>query len=85
MVVSFDSGGAGTLEAADLAKSHDHEFIRRGLPCEDAKARQIQQMGRLQFQIARIHGTESEGKVLPEDRQASFTIALDFRPCGFVP
>src|SRR5258708_4971910 len=47
IVVSADSGGAGTLEAADLVQSGiatrvavftdppsetDHEFIRRGLP-----------------------------------------------------
>src|SRR5437899_11040649 len=51
IVMSPDSGGAGALEAADLVKSgiatrvavftdppsgEDHEFIRRGLPYEDA-------------------------------------------------
>ena len=52
-------GGAGALEAADLVQSgiatrgavfadppsgEDHEFIRRGLPYEDAAARQIDQL-----------------------------------------
>jgi hypothetical protein len=59
IVVSPDSGGAGTLEAADLVQSgiatrvavfadppsgEDHEFIRRGLPYEDGAARQIRQL-----------------------------------------
>ena len=59
IVVSLDSGGAGALEAADLVQigiatrvavftdppnGEDHEFIRRGLPYEDASARQIRQL-----------------------------------------
>jgi len=59
IVLSLDSGGAGALEAADLVQSgiatrvavyadppsgEDHEFIRRGLPYEDAAARQIDQL-----------------------------------------
>src|SRR5258708_25032927 len=59
IVVSLDSGGAGALEVADLVQSgiathvavftdppsgEDHEFIRRGLPYEDASARQIRQL-----------------------------------------
>ena len=59
IVISSDSGGAGTLEAADLVQSgiatrvavfadppsgDDHEFIRRGLPYEDRAARQIRQL-----------------------------------------
>src|SRR5258705_9580623 len=59
IVVSPDSGGLGTLEAADLVQSgiatrvavfadppsgEDHEFIRRGLPYEDGAARQIRQL-----------------------------------------
>ena len=59
IIVSLDSGGAGALEAADLVQSgianrvavfidppsgEDHEFIRRGLPYEDAGARQIRQL-----------------------------------------
>jgi hypothetical protein len=84
IVLSLDSGGAGALEAADLVKSGiskrvavftdppsgvDHEFIRRGLPYEDAGARQIRQLKSLGVtdvvQIAKINGTESEGQVLP--------------------
>jgi hypothetical protein len=59
IVISPDSGGAATLEAADLVQSgiatrvavfadppsgEDHEFIRRGLPYEDGAARQIRQL-----------------------------------------
>lgn len=59
IVVSSDSGGAGTLEAADLVRAgiamrvavfddppsgEDFEFIRRGLPYEDQGARQIRQL-----------------------------------------
>src|SRR4051794_23761631 len=59
IVVSIDSGGAGALEAADLVQNgittrvavfsdppsgEDHEFIRRGLPYEDAGGRQIRQL-----------------------------------------
>ncbi len=72
-------GGAGTLEAADLVQSgiatrvavfadppsgEDHEFIRRGLPYEDAAARQIDQLKWLGVtdvvQIRRAD-TETEG------------------------
>ncbi len=84
IVLSLDSGGAGALEAADLVQSgiskrvavfkdppsgEDFEFIRRGLPYEDAAARQIRQLKSLGVtdvvQIARIEGTESEGRALP--------------------
>ena len=85
IVVSLDSGGAGALEAADLVQSgiatrvavftdppsgEDHEFIRRGLPYEDAGARQIRQLRWLGVtdvvQIPRTDvGTEGEGQVLP--------------------
>ena len=59
IVLSFESGGAGALEAADLVQSgvakrvavfqdppsgEDNEFIRRGLPYEDEAARQIRQL-----------------------------------------
>lgn len=83
IVVSLDSGGAGALEAADLVKSgiatrvavfmdppsgEDHEFIRRGLPYEDAGARQVRQLRSLGvtdiIQIAKVEGTESEGDAL---------------------
>jgi hypothetical protein len=72
-------GGAGALEAADLVQSgiatrvavfadppsgEDHEFIRRGLPYEDAAARQIDQLKWLGVtdvaQIPRAD-TETEG------------------------
>ena len=59
IVLSLDSGGAGVLEAVDLVQSGiskrvavfmdppsgvDHEFVRRGLPYEDASARLIRQL-----------------------------------------
>src|SRR5215467_7621336 len=85
IVLSPDSGGAGALEAADLVQSgiatrvavftdppsgEDHEFIRRGLPYEDAAARQIRQLMLLGVtdvvQIPRTDlGTEAEGQALP--------------------
>jgi hypothetical protein len=85
IVVSQDSGGAGALEVADLVQSgiatsvavftdppsgEDLEFIRRGLPYEDAGARQIRQLKLLGVtdvvQIPRTDvGTEGEGEVLP--------------------
>jgi len=85
IVVSLDSGGAGALEAADLVQGgiatrvavftdppsgEDHEFIRRGLPYEDASARQIRQLRSLGVtdvvEIPRTDaGTEGEGQVLP--------------------
>ena len=85
IVVTLDSGGAGALEAADLVQSgiatrvavftdppsgEDHEFIRRGLPYEDASARQIRQLRSLGVtdvvEIPRTDaGTEGEGQVLP--------------------
>src|ERR1700737_1413793 len=79
IVLSLDSGGSGALEGADLVQSgiskrvavfmdppsgEDHEFIRRGLPYEDAGARQIRQLRSLGVtdveQISRIDGTEDE-------------------------
>src|SRR5208282_1920466 len=84
IVLTLDSGGAGALEAADLVRSgiskrvavfmdppsgEDFEFIRRGLPYDDAGARQIGQLRSLGVtdvvQISRIDGTEDEGRVLP--------------------
>ena len=85
IVVSLTSGGAGALEAADLVQSgiatrvavftdppsgEDHEFIRRGLPYEDASAKQIRQLRWLGvtdiLQIPRTDdGTEGETHVLP--------------------
>ncbi len=85
IVLSVGSDGAGALEAADLVQSgvskrvavfqdppsgEDYEFIRRGLPYEDAGARQIRQLRMLGVtdvtQISRIDGTESEGQMLPQ-------------------
>jgi hypothetical protein len=85
IVLSLNSGGAGALEAADLVQSgiatrvavfadppsgEDHEFIRRGLPYEDAGARQIRQLNWLGVkdvvQIPRSDaGTDAESSVLP--------------------
>jgi hypothetical protein len=85
IVISLDSGGAGALEAADLVRGgvatrvavftdppsgEDLEFIRRGLPYEDASASQIRQLRSLGVtdvvQIPRTEvGTEGEGEVLP--------------------
>ena len=85
IVLSLDSGGAGALEAAHLVQSgiakrvavftdppsgEDLEFIRRGLPYEDASARQIRQLRSLGVtdivQIPRAdEGTEGESTILP--------------------
>jgi hypothetical protein len=84
IVMSLDSGPAGALEAADLVKSgvakkvavftdppsaEDLEFIRRGLPYDDANARQIRRLESLGvpdiISITRSDaGTEGEGQVL---------------------
>jgi hypothetical protein len=84
IVLTLDSGGAGALEAADLVQSGiskrvavfmdppsgvEHEFIRRGVPYEDAAAKQIRQLKSLGVtdvvEISRVDGSESEGQVLP--------------------
>jgi uncharacterized SAM-binding protein YcdF (DUF218 family) len=85
IVISLESGGAGALEAADLVQSgvakrvavfadppsgEDHEFIRRGLPYEDASAKQIRQLRWLGVtdvvQIPKTDaGTGAEAQVLP--------------------
>ena len=81
IVVSLTSSGAGALEAADLVQSgiskrvavfmdppsgEDHEFIRRGLPYEDAAAREVRQLKSLGVadvvRISRVDGTEGEGQ-----------------------
>jgi len=94
IVITLDSNGAGALEAADLVQSgiatrvavfadppsgEDDEFIRRGLPYEDASARQIHQLRWLGVtdvvQIPRTEvGTESEGQVSAMVRPASVPI-----------
>jgi hypothetical protein len=85
IVLSLDSSGAGALEAADLVErgiakqvavftdppnGEDREFIRRGLPYEDASARQIRQLRSLGvtdvLQISRPDpGTSGEGLAFP--------------------
>ena len=84
VVIAIDAGGAGVLEAADLVHSGiarrvavfadppdsvDREFIRRGIPYEDAAARSVRQLGSLGVtgieQIPKTEtGTEAEGEVL---------------------
>jgi hypothetical protein len=85
IVLTLDSGGAGALEAADLVHSgvskrvavfedppsgEDFEFIRRGLPYDNASTRQIRELAELGLtrveRISKIDGTESEGRVLPQ-------------------
>jgi hypothetical protein len=85
MVLTIDSDGAGALEAADLVQSgvskrvavfkepptaETTEFVRRGLPYEDAGTRQIRQLTTLGVtdvvQISRVNGTGDEGQVLPQ-------------------
>ena len=85
IVLTIDSGGAGALEAADLVhdgvskrvavfedppSGEDFEFIRRGLPYDNASTRQIRELAELGLthveRIAKIDGTESEGRVLPQ-------------------
>lgn len=84
IVLTLDSGGVGALEAADLVhigasqrvavfedppSGEDFEFIRRGLPYEDAGARQVRELKELGVKdivrISKVDGTESEGRVLP--------------------
>jgi hypothetical protein len=103
IVLSLASGGAGALEAADLVQGgfatrvavftdppsgDDHEFIRRGLPYEDASARQIRQLRWLGVtDVMQIPGTEAgtngEGQVLPawcdqhQFRSIVFVVARD--------
>jgi hypothetical protein len=86
IVVAVDADGAGVLEAADLVQAGvaprvavfsdppdpvvDREFLRRGVPYEDAAARSVRQLAALGLtgieQIPRaVAGTEDEGRVLP--------------------
>jgi hypothetical protein len=83
IVLSIDSGSAGALEAADLVQSgiskrvavfmelpnvEEDEFIRRGVPYEDAGVDQIRLLRSLGVtnvvQISGIDGTEGGGRVL---------------------
>jgi hypothetical protein len=85
IVVAVDAGGAGVLEASDLVHGGiatrvavladppsevDREFLRRGIPYEDAAARSVRQFTSLGVerieQIPRaVVGSEDEGLVLP--------------------
>ena len=97
IVLTIDSDGAGALEAADLVHSgvskrvavfedppsgEDFEFIRRGLPYENASARQIRQLALLGVtnveRISKVDGTESEGEALPKwtDQQGVRSIVV---------
>jgi hypothetical protein len=98
IVVAIDAGSAGVLEAADLVHRGvatrvavfadppdlvDREFLRRGLPYEDAAARSIRQLHALGVsnveRIPRtVAGTEETGTVLPEwcDEQKLDTIVV---------
>ena len=89
VVVATGADGAGVLEAADLVERGvaprvavfadppdpvvDREFLRRGVPYENAAARSVRQLRALGVQAAAIEevprsvaGTEDEGRVLPE-------------------
>src|SRR5215471_16090774 len=82
IVIVPDLGGAGVLEAADLVQSgiatrvavfadppsgEDREFIRRGLPYEDAAARQIDQLKWLGVtDVAQIPRADSESESVAE-------------------
>jgi len=84
IVITLGADRAGVLEAADLVhvgiaqrvavfadppNSADREFLRRGIPYEDAAARSTRQLRVLGVttieQIPRVNGTEAEGQVLP--------------------
>jgi hypothetical protein len=88
VVVATGADGAGVLEAADLVQYGvaprvavfadppdpvvDREFLRRGVPYEDAAARSVRQLRALGVPAAAIEeiprsvaGTEDEGRALP--------------------
>jgi hypothetical protein len=83
IVLSLDSASAGALEAADLVQrgiskrvavfmelpnAEENEFIRRGVPYEDAGVNQIRQLKTLGVtdvvRISGIDGTEGGGRAL---------------------
>jgi hypothetical protein len=85
IVLTLDSGAAGAIEAADLVRSgvskrvavfdepptrEQEEFTRRGLPYEDASARQVRELKTLGVidvvHISKVNGTGDEGQVLPQ-------------------
>ena len=86
VVVASGADGAGVLEAADLVQAGvaprvavfadppdpvvDREFLRRGVPYEDAAARSMRQLKALGVEAVEpipraVAGTEDEGRVLP--------------------
>jgi hypothetical protein len=85
IVVTADAGSAGVLEAADLVQAGmaprvavfedppgpvDEEFLRRGIPYEDAAARSVRQLRALGVSAIEVipravAGSEDEGRVLP--------------------
>ena len=85
VVVGVDAGGVGVLEAADLVQRGvapraavfadppdgvDWEFIRRGVPYEDAAARSVRQLRALgvlavDYIPRAVASTQAEGDVLP--------------------
>lgn len=86
IVLASGAFGAGALEVTDLVHSGvatrvavfadltdpvvDREFIRRGIPREDAAARSVRQLRALGVETieiipTRIAGTEDQGRVLP--------------------
>ena len=84
IVLTLDSGAAGALEAGDLVQSgvskrvavfdeppnrEQKEFTRRGLPYEDAGARQLRELKALGVtdvvHISKVYGTGDEGQALP--------------------
>jgi hypothetical protein len=84
VIVAIDAGAAGVLEAADLVHGGiatrvavfadppdavDREFLRRGIPYEDAAARAARQLASLGIDVVEripraVGGTEDEGRVL---------------------
>ena len=86
IVVAADTGPAGVLEAADLVQERvavrvalfadppnpaDREFLRRGLPYEDATARSVRQLQWLGVQAVEVipravSGSEDEARLLPD-------------------
>ena len=85
IVLTVDSGPAGSLQAAALVQKgiskqvaifteppneEEREFIRLGVPYENAAARQMKQLRSLGMtdvvQISEVDGSEGEGLVLPQ-------------------
>lgn len=99
IVVATGADGAGALEAADLVHGGvatrvavfadppdpvvDREFLRRGVPYEDAGERLVRQLRSLGVEAVEkiprpVAGTEDEGRTLPEwcDRQGFRSVVV---------